>query len=270
MSENLKFQVKDFWNTQSCGEVYASGDDEKEYYESHARMRYQLEPYIAGFADFSSCRGKDVLEIGVGMGADHVEWARHQPASLTGIDLTTRAIEHASRRLEVFGLKSQLQTGDAENLAFADESFDIVYSWGVLHHSPDTEKAVNEVYRVLKPRGRAKIMVYHYYSFTGYMLWARYALMKGRPWESLAEIYSQYLESPGTKAYTINQARSLCSRFSNVKTDVKLSCGDLLEGAAGQRHGGRLLRLARKLWPRRIVRRFFADHGLFLLIDAVK
>lgn len=270
MSDNLKFRVQDFWNARSCGEVYASGKDDREFYDSHARWRYQLEPYIKDFADFDSGRDKDILEIGVGMGADHVEWGKSRPRSLSGIDLSDRAVEHTARRLSVMGLSSNLQAGDAENLSFADESFDIVYSWGVLHHSPDTEKAIDEVFRVLRPGGRAKIMIYHYFSLTGYMLWLRYAPFRGRPQTPLSEIYSQYLESPGTKAYTIEQACKVFNRFSKVRTEVRLSCGDLLEGATGQRHGGKLLRLARKLWPRNLIRMFLPTHGLYLMIEAVK
>ncbi len=95
--------------------------------------------------------------------------------------------------------------GDAEALAFPDEHFDIVYSWGVLHHSPNTHLAINEVKRVLRVGGVAKIMVYHTWSFVGYMLWVRYALLRGRPWLGVSYIYSHYLESPGTKAYTMEQ-----------------------------------------------------------------
>ncbi|HMM60670.1 MAG TPA: hypothetical protein PKC25_11150, partial [Candidatus Rifleibacterium sp.] len=77
-------------------------------------------------------------------------------------------------------------------------------------------------------------------------------------------------ESPGTKAYTIEQACKVFNRFSKVRTEVRLSCGDLLEGATGQRHGGKLLRLARKLWPRNLIRMFLPTHGLYLMIEAVK
>ena len=93
-----------------------------------------------------------VLEIGVGLGADHHQFAA-AGAELFGIDLTERAIAHTQHRLTVFGLKSDLAVGDAENLNFPDESFDKVYSWGVLHHSPDTPKAIAEVWRVLKRGG---------------------------------------------------------------------------------------------------------------------
>jgi ubiquinone/menaquinone biosynthesis C-methylase UbiE len=116
----------------------------------------------------------DVLEVGVGMGADHLEWARHMPRSLSGIDLTERAIAHTATRLALYGLRSDLRVADAEKLPFRDASFDLVYSWGVLHHSPDTPRAVREVLRVLRPGGLARVMIYHAHSMVGYMLWLRY------------------------------------------------------------------------------------------------
>lgn len=153
-----KQQVHDFWNEASCGEnLYLRGSD-REAYESQARKRYELEPYIPEFAGFDCARGERVLEIGVGLGADHQRFAQ-AGADLTGIDLTERAVEHTARRLAAFGLSSRLAVGDAEQLDFPDEHFDRVYSWGVLHHSPDTPKAVSEVWRVLRRGGAARIMI---------------------------------------------------------------------------------------------------------------
>src|SRR5262245_35903710 len=96
-------QVEAFWDRSSCGERLATGTTEREKYEAQGRARYELEPYILEFARFADGAGKDVLEIGVGMGADHLEWARSGPRSLTGIDLTERAIEHTQRRFEALG-----------------------------------------------------------------------------------------------------------------------------------------------------------------------
>ena len=267
---NLKTSVKDFWNEQSCGEVYAADGSQREYYESHGKARYALEPYIFEFASFHGGAGKDVLEIGVGMGADHTEWAKSHPRSLTGVDLTPRAIEHTKARLGLYGFTSDLRVSDAEALPFADNSFDIVYSYGVLHHSPDTEKAINEVYRVLRPGGRAAIMIYHTHSLVGYMLWMRYGLLRGRPFRSLANIYANHLESPGTKAYSSREAQEMCHRYSKVNISTRLSFADLLEGSVGQRHGGFLLTVARALWPRPILRYLFKRQGLLLLINATK
>lgn len=265
-----KRAVGDFWEQGSCGEIYAEGADERARFEAQARARYAMEPFIHPFARFSEGAGKDVLEIGVGMGADHVEWARHAPRSLVGIDLTARAVGFTRRRLALYGLRSDVRTADAENLPLPDASFDVVYSWGVLHHSPDTRRAVDEVRRVLRPGGRAAVMVYHRPALVGKVLWARYALMRGKLGTTLDEIYASYLESPGTKAYTREGARELFRGFSRVEMSVELSSGDLMEGEAGQRHRGPALSLARRVWPRGLIRRWGREQGLFLLIDAVR
>ena len=267
---DLKIQVRDFWDAKSCGEIYASGESEKEYYESHSKARYDLEPYILHFARFHEGQGKDVLEIGVGMGADYIEWAKSNPRSLTGIDLTPKAIEHTKKRLAIYGLKSDVRVADAEELPFGDNSFDLIYSWGALHHSPNTHQGIKEVFRILRPNGTGRIMIYHKYSLTGYMLWLRYGLLSSMPFRSLDDVYSNHLENPGTKAYSIEEARKMFGQFHQVHMKIQISFGDLLEGCVGQKHKGMLLIVAKKLWPRPLLRRFFQSHGLLLLIEAKK
>jgi hypothetical protein len=102
------------------------------------------------------------------------------------------------------------------------------------------------------------------------MLWLCYALLAGKPWRSLSFIYSLHLESPGTKAYTKNEARSLFNQFSEVKISTVLTHGDLLESDAGQRHRGKLLKMAKRIWPRRLFRAVLPRHGLFMLVEAIK
>jgi ubiquinone/menaquinone biosynthesis C-methylase UbiE len=189
---------------------------------------------------------------------------------LQGCDLTERAIEHTKNRFDLLGLKTNLQVADAENLPYQNEQFDAVYSWGVIHHSPNTPKAVDEILRVLKPGGTAKVMIYHKHSMVGYMLWLRYALLKLKPFTSLKERYSSYLERPGIKAYTTDEAANLFHQFSKVEIETVLTHGDLLSSNAGQRHKGLVLTLAKALFPRWIIKTFFPKHGLFMLITAVK
>jgi SAM-dependent methyltransferase len=264
-----KKAVHEFWEQAACGEnLYLKGLGKEDYLEQE-KIRYELEPFILEFAEFERGRDKKVLEIGVGLGADHQKWAE-AGAILYGIDLTQRAIAATQHRFELLGLKSDLQVADAENLPFGDETFDIVYSWGVLHHTPNTAKAMDEVLRVLKPKGVAKLMIYHKYSFIGYMLWLRYALLGLKPLTSLDEIYGIYLESPGTKAYSVSEAHKLLSKFQSVEIQTVLTHGDLLTSSAGQRHQGLMLTVARSLWPRWIIRTFFPKHGLFMLIQATK
>lgn len=263
-------EVAAFWNAESCGEVYATGSSETETYESQSATRYQLEPYIRSFAKFEDGRGKQLLEIGVGMGADHAEWARVSPRGLVGIDLTPRAIDHTRRRLTLLGFPATLVVGNAEELPFNDEAFDLVYSWGVLHHTPDTQKAVGELHRVLRPGGIARVMIYHKHSVTSLMLWLRYGLLAGRPRQSLTEICARHLESPGTKVHSVREAERLFSAFSDSRIRPQLAFGDLLQGAVGQRHRGTALTFAKALWPRWLLKRVAGKLGLALLVEATK
>jgi len=268
--EALKAQVQEFWNRSSCGEVYAEGDTFPQQLERQGQVRYDLEPDLRAFAKFPEGRDRDVLEIGVGMGADHLEWAKSGPKSLIGIDLTDRAVELTRARLAFYGFASEVQVGDAEALPFADNSFDLVFSYGVLHHTPDTAQAIREVHRVLRSGGTCRVMIYHRHCMVGYMLWARYGLLALRPFRSLAEIYAQHLESPGTKAFTVQEARWMFSDFSSFAVDTKLSLGDLLQGAVGQRHRGGLLTVAKRLWPRWFIKKFLRNHGMAMMIEATK
>jgi len=110
---------------------------------------------------------------------------------------------------------------------------------------PDTSRAVSEVYRILRPDGVAKVMIYNKWSIIGAMLWFRYALLKDRPFMSLTDVYSRYLESPGNKAYTAAEARDMFSSFRDVIISTVLTHGDLLESEVGQRHRGFALSYAK-------------------------
>lgn len=264
-----KDAVRDFWNEAACGEKLLLPALDVPGFRAQSAERYRLEPYIASFADFENARDLEVLEVGLGLGADHERFAA-SGAELHGIDITPRAVEITSQRLEMQGLKSDLHVADAEKLPFEGGSFDLVYSWGVIHHSPDTALAAKEILRVLKPGGRFRVMIYHTWSLVGLMLWLRYGIGRGKPFMPLAEIYSTYLESPGTKAYTCRDAARLFAGAVGVTIRVQLTHGDLLESGAGQRHEGRLLSLARRVWPRWLLRRVAKRFGLFLLISGTK
>ena len=189
-----KERVRDFWDEAACGEELLLPSFDAAGFDLQAKERYRLEPYIISFAGFDEAKGLDVLEIGVGLGADHENFAR-AGANLCGIDLTPRAVDATRERFKILKLQSDLRVGDAESLPFSDDQFDFVYSWGVIHHSPDTGAAAREIIRVLKPGGQFRVMIYHKWSLVGFMLWLRYALLRGKPLTSLAQIYSQYLES---------------------------------------------------------------------------
>jgi SAM-dependent methyltransferase len=262
--------VRDFWDAGACGEVYAQGTTVAEQCAAQACSRYALEPYILPFARVCDGRERDVLEVGVGMGADHARWASSKPRHLVGVDLTPRALEWTRRRLQIDGTRSDLMLADAEALPFADDSFDIVYSWGVLHHTPGTEQAFSEVRRVLRRGGTARVMIYHRPSIVGWLLWARYGLLAGRPGRRLTDVYAEHMESPGTKGFTVEEAGRLVSAFAQSRIRVQLSFGDLLQGRVGQRHASPVLDLAKRIWPRRAITRLLPSCGMMLLIEAVK
>lgn len=158
---NLKERVRAFWQANPCGVKFAdAAPGTRKFYELVEAHRYTKEWHIPIAANFANTDGLKVLEIGCGLGTDGAQFAE-AGADYTGVDLTDAAIELARKRFELFDVKGKFQTADAENLDFADNSFDLVYSHGVLHHTPDTQKAINEVHRVLRPGGRAMVMLYH-------------------------------------------------------------------------------------------------------------
>lgn len=206
-----------FWEHRPCGSVHGIGDEASpEWYEAIERRRSELEPFIEQYAQFERARGKQVLEIGVGLGTDFVRFAR-AGATVTGIDLTERSVELVRRRLELEGLNGRVLVGDGESLPFPDASFDRVYSWGVLHHTPDAARAIREAIRVLRPGGELTLMVYGRHSWVAYGLWIRYALFTLQPWRSLADVLASNMESAGTQAFIFPELRSMCPGLENLR-----------------------------------------------------
>ena len=161
----LKERVRAFWQANPCGTKFADAEPgSRRFYELVEQHRYEKEWHIPIAADFAGARGWRVLEIGCGLGTDGAQFAK-AGADYTGVDLTDAAVALARRRFELFNLPGTFRTADAENLEFAAESFDLVYSHGVLHHTPDPARAVREIHRVLCPSGRAVVMLYHRNSY---------------------------------------------------------------------------------------------------------
>lgn len=234
--------VRDYWQARPCGSSLTEAEPgSKEFFDEIERTRYRLEPFIPQFAEFERWRDLRVLEIGVGLGTDFVQFAR-AGAKLSGIDLTDVSIDLVRRRLALEGLEADLRVGDAEALPFPDESFDLVYSWGVLHHTPNIEQAVAEIRRVLKPGGEARVMLYSRRSWVALGVWLRYALLRGRLWRSFAAVLAEHVESPGTSAYTRAELEELFASFGRVLmtsfvTPYDRRVGGPLADLAGSRFG---------------------------------
>jgi len=157
----LKERVREFWQANPCGTKFADAPPgSRRFYELVERHRYEKEWHIPQAANFATSENLRVLEIGCGLGTDGAQFAK-AGADYTGVDLTEAAVDLARRRFELFDLPGTFRTADAEKLDFPENTFDVVYSHGVLHHTPNTAGAIKEVYRVLRPGGRAVIMLYH-------------------------------------------------------------------------------------------------------------
>jgi ubiquinone/menaquinone biosynthesis C-methylase UbiE len=226
---NLKGQVKTYWDNEPCGTGDISYEEgSQQYFEEIERYRYSVEPFIHSFAQFTRWRGKKVLEIGCGAGTDFLQFVR-AGAIAEAIDLSTHSVALTKKRLAVYGLNANVQEADAEHLPFPDDSFDLVYSWGVLHHTPDTVNAIKEVYRVLKPGGQIRIMLYNRYSWIGLKMYLRHGLLSGKPFLSLKKIIADHEESQGTKAYTGKEVKALFASFSELKIQSILTYVEYLK-----------------------------------------
>ena len=256
MSENsstLKERVRSFWQENPCGTKFADAPPgSRRFYELVEEHRYTKEWHIPVAAHFADAKDLAVLEVGCGLGTDGAQFAK-AGAKYTGIDLTDAAVELAKRRFELFDLPGTFRVADAERLDFPDNSFDLVYSHGVLHHTPDTPTAVREIHRVLRPGGKAVVMLYHRDSYnyrvnismlrrTGVQLlrWNTGVklvhLLTGEPEDSLRtharqlQTQSEYLNSeeflsrntdgagnPLARVYSRREARELFKDFAHVE-----------------------------------------------------
>ena len=236
-----KSRVRAYWENEPCGSNFAQAPvGTPDYFRQIEQHRYAVEPFIADYADFGGAAGKDLLEIGTGMGTDFVQFVR-AGARATGIDLTQASIDNVRARLELEGLSAaELRRADSENLPFADASFDRVYSWGVLHHTPRTEAAVAEAIRVLRPGGSLCIMLYHRHSWVVYGHWVKFALLKGRPLQGLNSVVRHHVESIGTKAYNRRELQALFAGVDDLTIDVVSTVYD-------ERFGRRLAKLTQQL-----------------------
>ncbi|PKL78991.1 MAG: hypothetical protein CVV25_09420 [Ignavibacteriae bacterium HGW-Ignavibacteriae-4] len=220
-NNQLKDEVKSYWDNQACGTDQIDEEKfSKEYFDAIEQKRYAREPEILEFADFQSGKGKKMLEVGLGAGTDFINWVRNG-ADAHGIDLTPESIAHVKHRLSLEGLDAKFEVGDSENLPYEDNSFEFVYSWGVIHHTPDTPKAFREIYRVLQPGGKAKIMVYNRKSMLAYFFWVKHALLKGKFSMTVDEALFDNMESAGTKGYTIEEAKDIVKDLPMKGLEVK-------------------------------------------------
>jgi ubiquinone/menaquinone biosynthesis C-methylase UbiE len=218
-SQPILEEVRNFWEQGTCGWTLPELKDipraTQPWFEQLEKLRYERESCIHSIAQFSRHKGKKILEIGVGAGTDHMQFAK-AGAICHGVDLTDEAIRTTTERFRLYGFQSQLQRLNSEKLPFANEYMDLVYSWGVIHHSEEPQKIVNEIHRILKPGGEFRGMLYGRYSPHTFKMWVKFALLAGKPWRTFSDVIWHHVESIGTKSYTHAEVKKMYSAFSEV------------------------------------------------------
>jgi ubiquinone/menaquinone biosynthesis C-methylase UbiE len=188
----------------------------KEYFDEVERRKYFVEPHIPAFANFPQWSGKKVLEVGCGIGTDTMNFAKNG-ALVTAVDLSNASLQIAKRRAEIYGLQDRIRfhLGNAEELSqiVPEEPYDLIYSFGVIHHTPHPERVIDHFRRYVHPASTVKIMVYHRVSWK--VLWILLSLGKGQFWR-LSEWVARYSEAesgcPVTYTYTRGELRRLLER----------------------------------------------------------
>ena len=222
-----KAEIMKQWDGDPCGASTAPREQPgtRVFYAQVRQYRYGVyAPWLSGLIESACTPRRRILEIGVGLGSDHFRFAL-AGNSMVALDLSREHLRQTRRHLQLEGLCTRPVYGDAECTGFADESFDLVYSFGVIHHTPNPSSAVNEIHRILKPGGIAIVAVYHRYSLN--LLWfvARNGLLRGglfrRRWtQFLSEI--EYRKERGSavpmvKLFSRREATKLFAGFKEVR-----------------------------------------------------
>ena len=194
---NLKKKIQNFWNKQPCNIGHSKKEFlSKQYFEEVKKKRFFVEPHIKTFADFKKLKSKNVLEIGCGIGTDAIEFIK-SGANYYGLEYSKKSLEITKKRIHIYNLQCKnpvLFYGDAENISKylpkKNLKFDLIYSFGVLHHTPNMEKCFKEIHKISDKSTIIKIMLYSKYSYKNFMLNItnyRYEAQKGVPVATLVD-----------------------------------------------------------------------------------
>jgi 2-polyprenyl-3-methyl-5-hydroxy-6-metoxy-1,4-benzoquinol methylase len=207
-------QVQCYWDRRPCNIRHSTKPPgTREYFYEVELRKYFVEPHIPRFAEFPRWQNKRVLEIGCGIGTDTMNFARHG-ALVTAVDLSEKSLEMARKRAEVYGLSDRIRFfhGSAEQLGqvVPPEPFDLIYSFGVIHHTPHPERVLEQLRNFARPGTTVKIMVYNRHSWK--VFWILLTYGKCRFWR-LKELIARYSEAetgcPVTYSYSPRELRDL-------------------------------------------------------------
>jgi 2-polyprenyl-3-methyl-5-hydroxy-6-metoxy-1,4-benzoquinol methylase len=218
-------QVHEYWNRRPCNIRHSPQPvGTREFFDEVEHRKYFVEPHIPRFAEFPRWKGKKVLEIGCGIGTDTINFARHG-ARVTAVDLTEKSLEVARQRAAVFGVQDRIRfyQANAEELSSVVpvESYDLVYSFGVIHHTPNPGRVLDQARRYTHPQSTLKVMVYNRYCWK--VLWLLLRSGKGQFWKT-SEIVARSSEAqtgcPITYIYSRRQGRRLLERHGFQVSEI--------------------------------------------------
>jgi len=229
--KNILEDIQKYWKGKNVPQQWYSNKEPFtiQWFNELSLKRYKLYyEYIYEDCEFFDHKNEEVLEVGCGVGTDLVEYARNG-SIVSGVDLGEDQVNLTKLNFELRNLSyKEIQRADAENLPFENESFDLVFSFGVLHHTSNTQKAIDEVHRVLKPDGQAIIMLYargwkHYLKrcfIHGILLgkWFKYRFNWQKVYNEVSEVNGS---SPKTGVYTKKQVGNMFRSFKEVKIKKK-------------------------------------------------
>lgn len=209
-------EVRAYWNRRPCNIRHSAKEvGTREYFDEVEERKYFVEPHIPAFAEFDKWKGKKVLEVGCGIGTDSINFAR-AGADLTVVDLSDESLALCRKRFDVYGLKAHFYCANAEELSSVVpvQTFDLIYSFGVIHHTPHPERVIAELRKYAAPHTELRAMLYSRWSWKG--LWILLKQGKGAFWKAdeLVRIYSEAeTGSPVTFTYDPAGVRRLLQGF---------------------------------------------------------
>ena len=218
--------VKSFWDSRPCNIKHSrSKFGSKKYFDEVEARKYFVEPNIPDFADFNKWNGKKVLEIGCGIGTDTINFAR-AGARVTAVELSEKSLDISRKRAKIFRLDKRIKfyLANVEELSkvVPVNKYDLIYSFGVIHHTPHPEKAIKELKKYMSKNTVLKIMVYNKYSWK--ILWIIFKYGKGAFW-NVNKLIPKYSEaaigSPVTYVYSKEECKKLLKdfRIKEIKVD---------------------------------------------------
>jgi 2-polyprenyl-3-methyl-5-hydroxy-6-metoxy-1,4-benzoquinol methylase len=222
MKPDIIDSVRNYWNNRPCNIKHSKKKFlSKEYFDEVENKKYFVEPHILSFAEHNKWNKKNVLEIGCGIGTDSINFVR-SGANLTCIELSDESLNICKKRFEVFNLNAQFYNGNAQKLTsfLPKKKYDLIYSFGVIHHSPNPKNIINEMREYMDENTECRIMLYSKFSwkaleffiFNGYKFWFNYN-------KTIQYFAEAQLDCPVAYTYTKNKIKKLLENFDIISIE---------------------------------------------------